>query len=100
MEVAYRCGKGTEGHVIRVELQLVVTLNEVQGGDVLGTFELVKNIINSGQGESIFDCQGIQGSIVIHSSEGAILLLNKQYRCAPRGGAGLNELLLEELLYL
>jgi hypothetical protein len=58
----------------------MIARSEINLGEILGTSELVKQIINSWQGVLVFYGDCIQVLVINAHSHRAILLLNKQNR--------------------
>ena len=61
-------------------LHLMIARSEINLGEILGTSELVKQIINSWQRVLVLDGDCVQVLVINAHSHRAILLLNKQNR--------------------
>jgi hypothetical protein len=63
-------------------LNIVVTLSYVKLCKVFRAAKLVDEFRDEWEGVPVFDCEGIQRSVVLYKVESAILLLDKEYwRC-------------------
>ncbi|KAG5349138.1 hypothetical protein C0989_005657 [Termitomyces sp. Mn162] len=72
---------GLEGHLPLISLlnvHIVVTLLDVQLSEVLHTLEVVDELGDEGERVAILHYHGIEYSIVLYQSEGAILLFDKE----------------------
>jgi hypothetical protein len=73
-----------------LDTNFVVTIAQIQLCEDLSMAQLLNQFILSGQGTAIFDCDGIQATIVHHQAKSPISSFDKHHRCASRRGAGVN----------
>jgi hypothetical protein len=85
-------------NVIFMDPDLVVARTEIDLGEDLGAMELVGEVINEGDGESVLDGDGIQGTIINAHAEFAALLLDEDHRGTIGGEAGFNGSVAEEFV--
>ena len=75
--------KGCFWNVTISDFELMITRSEVYLCKMASTLNLVKQVINSGDGILILDCDLVQLSIANVHSEGTIFILYEQHWCTP-----------------
>jgi hypothetical protein len=61
-----------------LDADIIVSPSYIELGEVSRTLESIDEIINEGEGVSVFSCDGIECSIVLDKAELTILLLDEK----------------------
>ena len=70
--------KGSFPAILFKNLEIVITITEVQFGKELGTLEMVYEVRDERKGVSIADYPGIDVAVVLNHAFGTIFLRNKE----------------------
>jgi hypothetical protein len=85
LEMAISSAEGCFLHIFLMYADLVITRAEIDLGEHPGTMELVSEVINQGDWESIFDGDVVEGMIINAHSQIPILLFDEEHWGTIRG---------------
>jgi hypothetical protein len=60
------------------DTNIVVPPSDIEFGEILCPFEFLDKFLNKREWITIFDCNGIQLSVVLYGSKGTIFFLNEK----------------------
>ena len=87
-------GGGSTGRVL--DEDLVVSLLQIYLGEDGGVREIMKEVIDVGEGIAVTVSDRVQSAVINAEAEGAVLFGDHEEAGGPRRGGGLNEAVLEE----